>query len=90
MSDLDQALAPAPLAADACQAVDAILCSARGFERLDDWRQALSARLEAQLPPQQRAVLLQRLGVIALLRDGDLVVAGQHFAQKVRHGASRR
>lgn len=83
MSDLDQALAPAPLVADACQAVDAILCSARGFERLDDWRQALPARLEARLPPQRRAALLQRLGIIALLRDGDLVAADQHFAQAI-------
>ncbi|MCX7250578.1 MAG: hypothetical protein NTX37_03575 [Burkholderiales bacterium] len=83
MSDLDQALAPAPLAADACQAVDAILCSACGFERLDAWRHVLSARLEARLPPPRRAALLQRLGIIALLRDGDLVAAGQHFAQAI-------
>ena len=83
MSDLDQALAPAPPAVDACQAVDAILCSARGFERLDAWRQPLSERLQARLSPQRRAALLQRCGLIALLRDGDVVAAGQQFAQAI-------
>jgi hypothetical protein len=83
MSDLDQALAPALLAVDACQAVDAILCSARGFERLDTWRQALSERQQASPSPQHRAALLQRCGLITLLRDGDLVAAGQNFAQAI-------
>jgi hypothetical protein len=83
MSDLDQLLAPVPLAADACQAVDAILCSARGFERLDAWCQILSECLQARLSPPRRAALLQRCGVIALLRDGDVVAASQHFAQAI-------
>lgn len=83
MSVPDQAVAPAELATEACQAIDAILGAAFGFERLEAWRQVLLDGLEARLPPPRRAALLQRLGIIALLRDGDLVAAGQHFAQAI-------
>lgn len=83
MSVPDQAVAPAELATEACQAIDAILGAACGFERLEAWRQVLLDGLEAGLPPPRRAALLQRLGIIALLRDGDLVAAGQHFAQAI-------
>ena len=44
---------------------------------------ALLDGLEARLAPPRRAALLQRLGIIALLRDGDLMAAGQHFAQAI-------
>ncbi len=81
MSDPDQALAPAERAAEACQAIDAILCAARGFEQLEPWRQALRDSLEAGLPARPRAQALQRLGLVALLRDGDVAAAGQHLAQ---------
>lgn len=83
MSVPDQAVAPAELATEACQAIDAILGAAFGFERLEAWRQVLLDGLEAGLAPPRRAALLQRLGIIALLRDGDLGAAGQHFAQAI-------
>lgn len=83
MSVPDQAVAPAELATEACQAIDAILGAACGFERLEAWRQVLLDGLEARLAPPRRAALLQRLGIIALLRDGDLMAAGQHFAQAI-------
>ena len=85
MSDLDQPVAPAELAADACQAVDAILRSARGFERLDDWRDRLLDGLAAApaLPSQRRAALLLRLGLIALLRDGDCATARRTFGEAI-------
>lgn len=85
MSYMDQPPARASLGADACQAVDAILCSARGFERLDDWRDRLLDRLAAvpALPSRRRAALLLRLGLIALLRDGDCATARRTFGEAI-------
>lgn len=85
MSYMDQPQARASLGADACHAVDAILCSARGFERLDDWRDRLLDRLAAApaLPSRRRAALLLRLGLIALLRDGDCAMARRSFGEAI-------
>ena len=85
MSDTNQLEARLSRDADACQAVDAILRSARGFAQLDDWRNSLLDRLAAEpgLPSQQRAALLLRLGLIVLLRAGDCATARRTFDEAI-------
>ena len=81
MPDPDHMQAPAERATEACQAIDAILCAASGFAQLEPWCQALRDGLEAGLPARSRAPALQRLGLVALLRDGDVVTAGRCLEQ---------